>query len=36
LPDSFLAAFSIYYFMLSSAGVLFFLLNLKKILGLKK
>ncbi|MCF2444167.1 DUF2157 domain-containing protein [Dyadobacter sp. CY345] len=36
LPDTILAAFSIYYFMLSSVGVLFFLLNVKKILGLKK
>ncbi|SEI99212.1 Predicted membrane protein [Dyadobacter koreensis] len=36
LPDSILGALSIYYFMLSSVGVIFFLLNVKKILKLKK
>lgn len=36
LPDSILAAMSIFYFLFTSLGVLFFLLNVKKILGLKK
>ncbi|MCF0055766.1 DUF2157 domain-containing protein [Dyadobacter sp. CY356] len=36
LPDSVLAALSIFYFLFTSLGVLFFLLNIKKILGLKK
>jgi len=36
LPDSVLAAFSIYYFMFSSVGVIFFLLNVKKIIRRKK
>ncbi|GLU52439.1 DUF2157 domain-containing protein [Dyadobacter frigoris] len=36
LPDSVLAALSIFYFLFTSLGVLFFLLNVKKILGLKK
>lgn len=36
LPDSVLAGLSIFYFLFTSLGVLFFLLNVKKILGLKK
>lgn len=36
LPDSILAGLSIFYFLFTSLGVLFFLLNVKKILGLKK
>ncbi|MEO6687160.1 MAG: DUF2157 domain-containing protein [Dyadobacter sp.] len=36
LPDSLLAGLSIFYFLFTSLGILFFLLNVKKILGLKK
>ncbi|MBE9463109.1 DUF2157 domain-containing protein [Dyadobacter subterraneus] len=36
LPDSILAGLSIFYFLFTSVGVLLFLLNVKKILGLKK
>ncbi|WP_159467654.1 DUF2157 domain-containing protein [Dyadobacter sp. 3J3] len=36
LPDSILAGLSIFYFLFTSLGVLFFLLNVKKILRLKK
>jgi hypothetical protein len=36
LPVTLLAFISIYYFLFSSVGVIFFLLNVKKILGLKK
>lgn len=35
MPDSLLAAIGVYYFLLSSAGVILFLLNVKKILGAK-
>lgn len=36
LPDTVLGFLSIYYFLFTSIGVIFFLLNVKKILGLKK
>jgi len=36
LPDTFLGFVSIYYFMFTSAGVIYFLLNIKKIAGIKK
>ena len=36
LPDSALGFLGIYYFLFSSIGVIFFLLNFKKFLGIKK
>jgi hypothetical protein len=36
LPDNLIAFISVYYFLFTSVGVIFFLLNVKKILGLKK
>jgi len=36
MSDTLLAFFSIYYFLITSVGVIFFLLNVKKILGLRK
>ncbi len=36
LPDDLLAGLSIHYFLVTSIGVIFFLLNVKKILGIKK
>jgi hypothetical protein len=36
LPDSMIAFISVYYFLFTSVGVIFFLLNVKKILRLNK
>ena len=36
LPDEALSSLGISYFMLTSIGVVFFLLNVKKILRIKK
>ena len=36
IPDEGIAILAVYYFLFSSIGVIFFLLNVKKILGIKK